>query len=192
MTRQMVDTMVLIQAVKQAVPNEPNNLTAFRQDCKSLLLGMETIGISTITYTEFMPHLRDEERREYRELLQKLEQFDFGPPAAQIASELIRKHLQKLGVCRKCWNTRTSMPCKTCGAKVSRPVRLNDFYIAATAASVAEIEVLYTYDFLYLADDLEGRVDLRKPPNSSGPLFDDEGNELPDNVLVLRKGAAED
>lgn len=167
----MVDTCVLAYATRRH-PKDTNELIARRQDCRALLRELDSILISPITHTEFFPYLTREERREHADTLSKLDQVEMDALAGQIATELITKHLQRLGLCRRCWNVKKPGKCKACGNSVSRQQRLNDFYIAASAAASEQVDTLYTYDFLHLAEDLADRVTIIEPPSASGPLFE--------------------
>jgi predicted nucleic acid-binding protein len=168
----LVDTDVLVHATRSSVDAAAKDK---RRDCRTLLQTLDPVVISVITYTELVPYLTDPERKSHAGLLDKFDQRPFGPLEAQLASKLIAKHRSAENVCQRCFGVKTADECQKCGLRRSRGARLNDFYIAATGAIADDIDTIYTYDFLYLNQYLRGKVEIQRPRNASGPLFEGEG-----------------
>lgn len=177
----MVDTQVLVYGV--AGPTGlPSTATdehrRWAADCRALLMQLEPIYVSTITATEFLPYLPPERAASAKSIIDRFHRVAFDAAAEELASKLIPVIRSDPARCRICWGVKESSACKGCGNAKSHAQRLNDVYIAASAATADEVRVLYTYDggIHAIASKLPG-VELRRPPHAGGEIFEHAAKE---------------
>jgi hypothetical protein len=164
----IVDSNVLIYAIRAPRREDTEVHRQMCRDSKSLLMTMDSIGVSAITITEVFPYLTPAELAE--PVFQKLHVFGLGPAASQEASRVIRAKLGSPDTCRSCLGLIEPRACKKCKLSVGRQQALNDIYVYATASAEDDVDVLYSYDL----DELKPfarNVDIAKPPNANGTLF---------------------
>lgn len=170
MSGRMFDTNVVLHALNKHLTAD-EELAQKRADCSAAIVASEEIYISTVSMMEFYPHMTAKEREAYDEIRGRVSHVPFTGAAANLAARLFEKYRKQEKVCRICASLEGSSPCKGCGAVRSFHSRRNDFCIAASAAVDPDVDVLFTYDFLYLAPALAGMVDVCEPPNAAGKLF---------------------
>lgn len=186
MSGRMFDTNVIICALSKHLTGNAEEVQA-RADCGAAIAASDEVFISTISMMEFYPHMTPKDRAVFDEFSDRITYVPFNAAAAALAAQLFEKHRAREKVCRRCANPAGTTPCKGCGAVRSINSNRNDFCIAASAAVDPDVDFLFTYDFVYLAPALAGRVHVCEPPNASGKLFSGEPLSDEDIAEARRK-----
>jgi predicted nucleic acid-binding protein len=177
----LIDTMVIIQALRCCHPTEPA-VDEAALSCGHLLSNLKRVRISSVTYFELFRKVRPEERSALQELMTRLAVYDMDVGVSAKAAQLLQENNTRWSedLCSSCRHPLGAAPCAICSRLVNWKTNWNDYLITATAI-VQTIPVLYTADkvLLALADRLDGSLQIRHPPNRSGPLFSDAAKPSP-------------
>lgn len=177
----MVDTMVLIHAVK--VP-DPKRIKSERrlhearelhQSYRWLIKAMSPLRVSAVTWIEF---LRFDPKAEHAKLLGLVSSIDVvavDDEVAALAAALLHAKYKTPDVCPKCLAhmSERATPCGECKTLKAPRQHHVDATVVASAA-VVEAPVLYSHDTALvglaalLPSDKVCRVE--EPPNTGGPL----------------------
>ena len=140
----MVDTNVVIYAMRRQRPEDPPDLTEMLAASDALLRGLPAIRVSAVTVVEVMRGLRPEER-ERDDVKARFARFQveaIDGAAADLAVKLLRQKNANEKVCPRCVGSERSHKCPACGRVASSQQRVNDALIAATAETRAGVPVL--------------------------------------------------
>lgn len=170
----MVDTQILIYALRVARKGDPPDVKTLSLSSQHLLVTHPRAHISAISVIEVLRGLKDDEAQTFTGLLRRSEVRAVSAPISIRAHELLSARGKAETLCPKCLNTLKASPCGKCQAQISRQQRINDALIVATAEQAPDVDILYTNDsgVLALANFVSGLKIERLPINANGPLFD--------------------
>lgn len=177
----MVDTMVLIHAVK--VPNparlKPDLLEEAQERHRSyrwLLASMAPVRVSAATWTEFLRFQPEHERAKLMKLTSAVDVISIDDEVAELAADLLYRKHGAPEVCEKCLSHtfERATPCSVCHAvKAPRQHSIDAMNVAC--ASVYRVPVLYSQEKVgvpHLASLLpeDKKVVVAPPPSADGEL----------------------
>jgi predicted nucleic acid-binding protein len=171
----MVDTNVVIYAMRTAKTSDKPDLRTMLTMSTDLLRRLDTIRISAITHVEVMRALRPSERANHavQALFRRLYVMPVTGAAAERAVELLAQRNANEKVCPRCLSAEKDHPCPKCNRVVASHQRVSDAMIAATADTYDHDCVLYAFDSGVLAfKPYVKRCSIEKPHESYGPLFE--------------------
>jgi predicted nucleic acid-binding protein len=170
----MVDTNVVIYAMRKTQTNDRPDLRTMITMSTDLLRRLDKIRISAITHVEVMRALRPAERTNpvVQALFRRLQIMPLTAAAAERAVELLLQKNVNEKVCPRCLSAENDHPCARCNRLVASHQRLADAMIAATADTFDRDCVLYAFDTGVLAfKPYVKRCSIERPQESYGPLF---------------------
>jgi predicted nucleic acid-binding protein len=168
----MIDTQVLSFAIATE-PAVDDKIKRYQRDCAALIGGMAEVRVCSIVVLEILrgpPSVVAKVRSSGILDLLQVEAVDRG--SAEEAARILEAARSDDETCARCLNMRRATPCPACKQLVSHQQKTHDALIIATAARLADVEVLYTYDpgVLELAKFVKN-LRAEAPPDLDGPLF---------------------
>lgn len=167
----LIDTQVFVYAICVPIAGEDEQLAKLKLSAKQVTAANADLVISSITMLEILRGLRDDAVPAFNALMAKTRVEAVTAATAERANELLRARGPNEVICEKCLGSVQSTPCSKCNRHVSRPQKLNDALILATADTVSDITLLYSEDggIHHMAPHARSRVEHL--PNPHGPLF---------------------
>src|SRR5579863_6739924 len=171
----MVDTNVVIYAMRSARAGDKPAFAEMLTDSKSLLRGLDAIRVSAVTVVEVMRGLRPAERanENVKALFDRFQVEALDGSAADLAVKLLEKRNTNEKICPRCLGSDSEHKCEKCARTASSQQRVNDAMIAATADTRPDISVLWAFDSGVIAfAPYVTRCRIERPPYAHGPLFE--------------------
>jgi predicted nucleic acid-binding protein len=173
----MVDTNVVIYAMRRPKPSDPQDLKDMLAASDALIRALPSIRVSALTVVEIQRGLRPNERslESVRALFSRFQVEPADGAAADLAVKLLQQRNANESVCPRCLGTANDHKCARCGRVASSQQRINDALIAATADTriTPAVPVLYAFDTGVLAfKPYVSQCRIEQPPNAYGPLFE--------------------
>lgn len=167
----MVDTQILVYAIRGVRPNDPDHVQALCGDSRTLIKALPRIWVCAFAWTEVLRFSPKEEEK-LAALNGKIRVQHVDRKMAETAARLLRDHHPREKVCARCGASKTIVPCKLCNLVSSAQMRFSDALIAATAEH-AKARRLYAADGGYKGF---GKLpfDVLPPSSIHGKLFNRE------------------
>ncbi len=131
----MVDTNIVIYAMRRARAADPDDLREMLASSSALIRQLSYIRVSAVTVVEVMRGLRPEERarKDVQSIFGRFQVEPVDSSAADLAVKLLEERNKGERVCPRCLCSDTEHACPKCHRTVSSQQKLNDAMIAATA-----------------------------------------------------------
>ena len=171
--RVMLDSDVLSYAVV-AKPDAKEDMVRW-QAARAVVLGLETVHVSAITWFELHRYQRKDGSTLATEL-QRIAKAVLVEPVdvavAQLGAELLAHARTKQKLCKRCLASIDSKACKECGRSVAHNLKLNDALVVAHADQFG-FDRLYSFDggMHELGTFARDTLTVCDPPGD-GPLWD--------------------
>lgn len=176
----MVDTMVLINAIRCPEISILGSDDSDDARCRHLLSTLPVIRVSAITWLEVKRKMRDEERPEFERLSNRCWVHPIDAEVVDAAIDIMKSRIKVWGqdYCGTCNNPASEKKCGGCGNLVNVGQRWNDYLVAATAhIANDDVSELYSLDAKVLNLNGQLRVKVIRPASIHGPMF--EGSVMP-------------
>lgn len=146
-TRYMIDTNVFVYAAKHLMGDTCDTLVRPQWSASAIALReLAPARMSVLSVTEALRTTKPKERTKMDELLSKVYAMELDAPAARLAATLMSELGSSVDVCKRCFSSKNTGPCKVYGAHCSRHQKIVDALIVATFQTSDDVDVLISED----------------------------------------------
>lgn len=169
----MVDTQVLSFSLSTEPSTKGTVLWRQQRDSAALVQSFSEVRVSAIVVFEMLRGPPAVVRKiRSSGILDVLAVEPLDAAISLAAADLLEVARSKVGTCVRCLNVSGATKCPKCGQLVSHQQKAHDALIVATAATLADVDTLYSYDpGVRELSAFVKTIKVLEPPNLDGPLF---------------------
>lgn len=166
----MVDTNVLVYAVRGVVSSDKAEIQQMCRASEVLLRQLRRIWISSIAWSEYLSMTPAQNISKVMALGKRLQIESLDRGSVELAADLMVKFRPKAKICFHCGQSQKAVKCPKCGLCGNETLSRNDAYIVATAHQV-NAPALYTFDGGPKGFQKGVSCKIEDPEHADGPLF---------------------
>lgn len=166
----MVDTNVLVYAVRGVLASDKRETQQMCRASALLLKRLRRIWVSSVAWSEYLALTPAQNLTKLMTLGKRLQIESLDRGSVELATELMVKYRPRAKLCLHCGQSQKAIKCPRCALVGNEILSRNDAYIVATAHQVGAL-TLYTFDGGPKGFQKGVSCSIEDPEHADGPLF---------------------
>lgn len=166
----MVDTNILVYAVRGVVQSDKRAIQQMCRASELLLKRLRRVWVSSVAWSEYLALTPEQNIEKIMSLGKRLQIESLDRGSVELATSLMVKYRPKAKLCNHCGQSQKPLKCPKCGLVGNEQIARNDAYIVATAHQVGA-PTLYTFDGGPKGFSKGVSCAIEEPEHADGPLF---------------------